>query len=422
MRIIVAVSGGIDSLYTLLALKKDGHDVAALHARFINTETSPIADLSIFCKEQNIPFYVADLRDEFCKNVIKPFLNAYAEGQTPNPCATCNKSLKFGRLLEIARNYSAQFLATGHYACLEPYILPDKSSFSIGLKSADDKTKNQSYFLALTPLSSLRHCLFPLAHKHKKEIEAELSKHEVKIPIPKESQEVCFIPSDNYREFIENNAEKFSLEFSGQGKIVLLNKDIHAEKILGEHKGLWNYTEGQRKGIGIAHSEPLYVIKKDYVSNILYVGNQDYLYINSAKANQLNFFVPPSLWPNKLWAQCRYKEKPTEVDVFIQGQDFELNLATCQDKLFELEQQFIYAGSKDQENLQQDSKLFHVQLDDLIYENKEEEHYFQKINAWNKANLSLKVVFKEAKQVYAKGQILAIYDENNFILAGGILS
>ncbi len=421
MRIIVAVSGGMDSLYTLLSLKKAGHDVAALHARFISPPTDPVPDLAAFCKNLDIPFYVANLQSEFKSGVIKPFLTSYQQGQTPNPCAICNKSLKLGRLLEIARNYSAEFLATGHYACLENH----PKSGQICLKSAKDKSKNQSYFLALTPLEQLRHCLFPLADQNKKQIESELNVNKVKIPIAKESQEVCFIPNDNYREFIEREADKFSIEFQGGGQILLLNAESQEFKNLGQHNGLWNYTEGQRKGIGIAHSEPLYVIKKDYNSNILYVGNQSFLNIDFALATNLNFFVLPEQWPTKLFAQNRYKERPSEAEIFLIDYENNLEINLSSQNKYELLDKLEQNLKLNQESLishGKENKLFHVLTDDQIYSSDTEQLYFQRINAWNKAKFGLRIEFKEKKQVYAKGQVLAIYDENEFILAGGILS
>ncbi len=424
MKIIVAVSGGMDSLYALTTLKKAGHDVAALHAKLIDSKESPIPALSNFCKKNQIPFYIADLREEFNKDVINPFLKSYSENQTPNPCATCNKRIKLGRLLEIARNYSAEVLATGHYACLENYLDQDNKAHGPCLKNANDHTKNQSYFLALTPIKNLKHCIFPLADKLKKDIHSELINDNTKIPIAKESQEVCFIPNNDYRQFIlENHTQKF--DFKNSGNVILMDNDPNQQgKILGKHNGLWQYTEGQRKGLKIAYSKPLYVLKKDSEKNVLYVGDKDFINIEEAHATNINFFVPPNLWRNKLFAKTRYKEAKSPIKLFIinkdNGQEIEF---TPENKI--LLQQFgeKLNSAKDQtlNNDFSENKLFHVKIDDLIYQNEEEKLYFQNIEAWNLANIDLKIHFLEPKQVYAKGQVLAIYDDNDFVLAGGIL-
>lgn len=430
MKIVIAVSGGVDSLYTLLHLKEEGHDIAALHARFINTKNDPVPGLSSLCKEWKIPFHVADIRDEFSKEVILPFLKSYAQCETPNPCAICNKSMKFGRLLNIARNLSAETFATGHYVDMQNYITEKGTDYGLCLKSGDDKNKDQSYFLALTPIESLRFAIFPLAHKIKKDIYAELTEKNIVPPINKESQEVCFVPNDNYREFIETESLKHKINYQGAGEVIYreIYGDTPISKKIGIHSGLWRYTEGQRKGLGIAWSEPLYVIEKDPISNILYVGNQDALNIPEASASQINFLVPPQLWPTNLLVRTRFREQAIPAKIFLSlnkhASEHELGNPASENALNELEHQCTTYGNIENELQNQfvPNQLFHVREENNRFDSEQEEAFTKQRVIWNTAPVSLTARFENNKQVYAKGQILAVYDENGFVLAGGVLN
>jgi len=444
MKIVIAVSGGMDSLYTLMHLKQEGHDVAALHARFISTKNDPVPALSALCKEWNIPFHIADLRDEFRKEVIIPFLNSYAHGETPNPCAICNRRMKFGRLLDIARNLSAEVLATGHYVDMENYKTEKGIDYGLCLKCGDDKSKDQSYFLALTPIENLRFALFPLAHKIKTDIYDELTKKSVPIPISKESQEICFVPHDNYKEFIEVESQKYKIAYQNTGEIIY--RDAHDDalsgKKIGMHEGLWRYTEGQRKGLGIAWAEPLYVIEKNYNSNILYVGNQSALNISEASASQINFLVLPQLFPKNLFVRTRFREHPVPAKVFLamQNSNVEIELGNSlsekaltrlldelQGKSKTCSNSATYSSndtcltSNESESFSIPSQLFHVREEGSRLDSEQEQAFSKQRTTWNTAPISLIVRFENHKQIYAKGQVLAVYDENGFVLAGGVL-
>ncbi len=440
MKIVVAVSGGMDSLYALKHLKDEGHDVAALHARFISTENDPVPALSALCKKWEIPIHVADLRDEFRTALIIPFLRSYAHGETPNPCALCNKYMKFGRLLDIARNLSAEVLASGHYVDMENFV-KGNISYGLCLKSADDKSKDQSYFLALTPLDRLRLAIFPLAHKIKKEISDELTAKNISIPVNKESQEVCFIPNDNYRDFIETEGEKRKISYTGTGDILFrgMQENTLIEKKVGTHEGLWRYTEGQRKGLGIAWTDPLYVIEKNEESNTLYVGTQESLSISHAYASQINFLVPPQLWSENIFVRTRYRENPSaaKISFFIQNDTNANNEKLCTTEIPDaslMTEQTNISQLNDLENTYKEQgstqnifdnpascQLFHVQEDNNRFETEQDQVFFKQRQIWNAMPLSLIVKFEEEKQVYAKGQVLAIYDEKGFVLAGAIL-
>jgi tRNA-specific 2-thiouridylase len=383
MKTAVAVSGGIDSLYALITLKEQGHEVFALHARFIDTEYDVIPALKNTCHSLNIPLHVADLRKEFNASVIFPFFDFYQNAQTPNPCALCNKSMKFGKLLEYAKKLGAEKLATGHYVRLVPFENSLTNTFGMSIQCAKDDKKDQSYFLALTPLKNLQSALFPLAEKTKEEIIQELANKNIPVPCPKESQEVCFVPHDDYRSFLISYGKEFQFDAHNHGDIFYFDSNTKNTKKIAEHKGLWAYTEGQRKGLGIAWSEPLYVIKRDKKTNSLFVSTKDAVNTKFALADRLNFFVPPSLWTGQLYARTRFREKQSPCNVYLKNNKEKL---------------------------------------EVLIDNPDTAMKLQTITPLlSDEHTQLFIEFTEEKQIYASGQILAIYDEKGFLLAGGIL-
>lgn len=383
MKIAVAVSGGIDSLYAMVNLKEQGHDVFALHARFIDTADDPVPALKQTCGSLNIPLHVADLKDDFEKNVIRPFFDCYQKAKTPNPCALCNKTMKFGRLLEKAKELGAEKMATGHYVKSAPFENSFTKTFGHCIQCAEDEKKDQSYFLALTPLNNLRSAVFPLAEKTKEDIKQEIAEKNISVPAPKESQEVCFVPGDDYRSFLVDYGKNFGFDAKNYGDVLYLDPKTKECKKIACHKGLWSYTEGQRKGIGIAWSEPLYVIKRDAENNILYVSSKESINTKYAAANNLNFLVPPYLWSGQLYARTRFREKQSACRIYLQ-------------------------------NVQE-------KLEVLIQNPDKNKVLIQNIHLLNDPKTKLIVEFTEEKQIYAPGQILAVYDEQGFLLAGGIL-
>lgn len=383
MKTAVAVSGGVDSLYALITLKEQGHDVFALHARFTDSADDPVPALQNACGILGIPLHVADLREEFRQNVILPFFSYYKNAQTPNPCALCNKSMKFGKLLEKAKELGAEKIATGHYVKSAPFENSLTATYGHCIQCADDDKKDQSYFLALTPLESLRSALFPLAHKTKEAIKAEIAEKKVPVPCPKESQEVCFVPNDDYRSFLLSCGDKFDFNPGKTGDVLYLDSKTKTTKKIAEHKGLWAYTEGQRKGLGIAWTEPLYVVKRDMQNNALIVGTKESISAKYAAANSLNFLVPPYLWSGELFARTRFREKQSPCKVYLQ-------------------------------NIQE-------KLEVLIQNPDNSQILINNIHILNDPKTRLIVEFNQEKQIYAPGQILAVYDERGFLLAGGIL-
>ena len=304
MKVAVALSGGADSLYALHALKKQGHTLYALHGRFAPVTHGAEAALRELCKGLGLELQVVELEHAFARQVIEPFVNSYAAGKTPNPCASCNAQIKFGLLLDLARESGAEALATGHYACLEPH-----PRYGRALRSAADTSRDQSYFLALVPRHRLEAALFPLAYTIKSDIYNELAEQGLNVPLPDESREICFVPNDDYRAFL---AERL-VALPGKGPVQLRDGTI-----IGQHQGLWRHTEGQRKGLGLAWSEPLYVLEKIQTSNSLVVGVAAELPVEGCSAGSVNLLVDPALWPERILVRTRYRQKATGADVLLE--------------------------------------------------------------------------------------------------------
>jgi len=314
-RIAVAVSGGVDSLYALVALKERGEKPLALHARMLPPDLAPTGYDSMLdrmgeiCVSLNVPLSIIDCADAFADAVINPFVRAYAAGVTPNPCAHCNASIKFGLLLDQARTLGATRLATGHYIRLE------QTETGVALYAGQDATKDQSYFLSLVVRERLNFAVAPLADKSKDEIRAYLAARKLDPPAPGESQEICFVPNDNYRAFLESRAARIGVQLPGPGSVTLLDGTV-----IGTHKGLWQYTEGQRRGLGIAWCEPLYVLAKNMENNTLVAGGAQSLGGCEVWTENCNFLVPLEKWPKTVFARTRFRQKPRPVKATFIGE------------------------------------------------------------------------------------------------------
>lgn len=292
----VAVSGGMDSLLALALMAESGQAAMAVHGVFFPETQQKIASLDAIaaqCDKLSIPLRCVDLSEAFRKLVITPFLEEYRVGRTPNPCAICNPAIKFGLLLDAAQSMGATALASGHYA---------GQSMEVGLgtlRKGVDATKDQSYFLALIPEARLRKARFPLGSWRKADVPAALAARGLAPPEAKESQEICFVPNDDYRAFLRQNAA----DLGGPGPILLDGRRV------GTHQGLWAYTIGQRRGLGVAHHEPLYVTGKDLPRNALLVGPKERTTSRHCTASGCNLLVPPAEWPETVLARTRYRQR-----------------------------------------------------------------------------------------------------------------
>lgn len=324
--IAVAISGGVDSLYTLLSLKKQGANIFAVHGLFgqrilaefmeyagLPAPSPSFDELLVYmqdiCAKLGIPFHLIDCENLFLAKVITPFVQTYIEGGTPNPCALCNATVKLGNLLEQCLHLGADFLATGHYAqCLQTTSGPI-------LLQGSDPTKDQSYFLALTPAEYLSKIIFPIGLHQKKDILAELTAQGSPLPQQGESQEICFIPGNLYREFLPFMAQKLGMPLPPGGRICLEDGTC-----LGSHAGLWHFTEGQRRGIGIGWKEPLHVLAKEQAENILRVGPKSAVLTTSLTCDKTNILIDPQTWPETVLVKARYREHPRQAKIRLEQQ------------------------------------------------------------------------------------------------------
>lgn len=287
-RVVVAMSGGVDSSVTAALLKDQGYDVIGISMRLIGYEEGTervggccsiddLNDARRVADQLGIPFYVVNLENAFREKVISKFISEYIAGRTPNPCVLCNQRLKFEILLNKARELEANYLATGHYA----QIRFDEPSQRYQLLKGVDPWKDQSYFLFTLTQEQLKSVLFPLGNLKKDEVRRLAQRYSLRVAEKVESQEICFIPDDNYSKFI---LEKVSPDAVKSGNIV----DTEG-KVLGKHFGIHNYTIGQRKGLGISSPKPLYVIGFDLENNHVIVGEEERLYSNALEADEVNW-------------------------------------------------------------------------------------------------------------------------------------
>ncbi len=310
------MSGGVDSSVAAALLKEQGYDVVGVFMKFwkegksaenrcCSQESEKLARQ--VAKKLDTPFYALNVEKEFKKKIVDYFLKEYKAGRTPNPCVVCNKEIKFGFLIKKALKMGAGYVATGHYARLRntkkyEYTKMSRTTHSYIRKKfvfrsiiqAKDKNKDQSYFLWQLNQEQLKHILFPVGNYTKLQVRALAEKFNLPTAKTPESQEVCFIKNET-NEFLKKYLKTKS------GKIVDANG-----KVLGEHQGLWFYTIGQRKGIGLSGG-PYFVVRKDFKNNNLIVSkNQKDLENKKLIAKNVNWILPQQL-PTSAEIKIRYK-------------------------------------------------------------------------------------------------------------------
>ncbi len=307
--VVVAMSGGVDSSLTAALLKNQGYEVVGVTMQLESDNfhersccsSKEIEDAAAVAEKLGIKFHVVDFREDFKKNVINYFVAEYLNGKTPNPCVRCNKKIKFGKLFGFAESLKADFLATGHYA----RIVFEDGRFK--LKKAKDFYKDQSYVLYNLTAEQLKKILFPLGEFSKNETRAMAEKLNLHVAHKKDSQDICFIPNNDYKNFLQNFAP--SADALQAGEI-----EDTSGKILGHHNGIANYTIGQRKGLGISAECPLYVVKLDAENGKVIVGKSGEVFSKSLSVTNVHWIYKPDL-SETLQAKIRYGFKTGECTI-----------------------------------------------------------------------------------------------------------
>lgn len=322
-KVLVAMSGGVDSSVAAMLLKNDGYDISGVTMCLgISTEddakccgASAVDDAKRVCDRLRIPHYVFDYAAQLEEKVIANFISEYKKGRTPNPCVECNRRLKFGTLLDKAMTLGFDYLATGHYAAIE------KNEKGHGLKRPKDKRKDQTYFLYSIPYDRLGNILFPLAHFTKDEVRDLAKQNSLSVAEKQESQDICFVTQKNSQEFLLERARDIK-----PGPIV----DLHG-KVLGRHRGIIFHTIGQRGGLGISHPTPLYVVSIDPLKNRIVAGEKKDLMGKGLVASDVNMLSEH--WPKEVHAKIRYRKKEALCEVIKEMDKLKVTFAEEQEAI-----------------------------------------------------------------------------------------
>jgi tRNA-specific 2-thiouridylase len=331
-RVVVAMSGGVDSSTAAAILKDDGYDVVGISMQIWDYSAEGIDKFGTCCslsdindarkvaQKLGIPFYVLNLEDEFEKNVVEYFVSEYVKGRTPNPCVPCNQKLKFDMLLNYALKIGASKVATGHYA----KVVEDGGRYFI--RRGVDRSKDQSYFLFNLTQEQLKRAIFPLGDFTKADIRKMAKSFGLNVAEKEESQEICFVPDNNYEDFIRKRLDGCRIE---EGEVVTTDGEV-----IGRHRGLPFYTIGQRKGLGISYERPLYVSEIDVENNRIIVCESDSVVKREFIVENVNWSITPPFSPSlikrglggvkggqvgviRALVQIRYRHNAAEAEITI---------------------------------------------------------------------------------------------------------
>ena len=312
-RVLIGMSGGVDSSVSALLLKKQGYDVIGttleLFAGSSCCNMDTYIDAKNVCNSLGIPHFTYDFKSEFKKYIIDDFIDCYVNCKTPNPCIECNKYMKFGFMYEKAKELGCEYIATGHYAKTEY----SKEYKKWVLKRSNAGSKDQSYVLWSIPKELIEHVIFPLADfSSKEEIRNIAKENNLKVANKPDSEDICFVPDGNYKKFLENNSSIKPKE----GNIVNSKGEV-----LGKHTGLYNYTIGQRKGLGISYKVPLFVLGFNKAKNEVIVGEEAELYKDEILVNDINLLLVDKITDKmEVQVKTRYLAKPAKAEI-IQEDD-----------------------------------------------------------------------------------------------------
>lgn len=305
---LIAMSGGVDSSVAAYFMQQAGYDCCGMMLKlWDSTSVDPAADARAVADRLQIPFRVLDRTGEFLRDVVEPFIAAYESGLTPNPCFCCNQRIKFGVLLNAALEAGCEYIVTGHYARISHNLETGRYL----LHRATDTSKDQTYFLAGLSQFQLSHAKLPLGELTKDQVRRVAEEQSFLNAQKKDSQDICFIPDGDFAAFIRR--------FTGKAYPAGDYLDLSG-KVVGRHCGAFAYTLGQRKGLGIALGEPVYVCSKDMEKNTVTVGPNEALFHKTLIAKDWNWLPFPNLTePMRVTAKARYRHKEQPATVYPDG-------------------------------------------------------------------------------------------------------
>lgn len=314
---IIAMSGGVDSSVAALLMKNSGYDCIGATMKLYTNEDAGISREKGCCSLSDVEdaksvahrlgmlHYVFNFTDKFRGCVIDRFVKAYENGQTPNPCIDCNRYLKFDKMLLRMKEIDFDYIVTGHYARIEY----NENSGKYILKKAVDSTKDQSYVLYMLTQEQLAHIKFPLGAYTKKEIRKIAEENNFVTAHKSDSQDICFVPDGDYASFIE----RYSGKTFPQGNFILRDGTV-----LGQHKGIIHYTLGQRKGLGVSYTKPLFVCEINTETNNVVLGDNADLFTDTLKAENVNIISGEDFSaPVRCKAKIRYKHEEQSATAFV---------------------------------------------------------------------------------------------------------
>lgn len=318
-RVLLGMSGGVDSSVAAILLQQQGYEVVGATFRTWDSVSESCMDNKKGCctvesmmeakdlaEKLGMEHHFLDYRNLFKETVTRNFIDEYLHGRTPNPCAVCNRVIKWGEMIQFAKSINCDKIATGHYA----NIGFENNRYFV--RKGIDKSKDQSYFLWQLSQESLARTLFPLGHYEKSKIRAIAAQHGfTKMSEKADSQELCFIPDNDYRKFLKENVP--AIHQIGRGKFISVTG-----KEIGTHDGYHNFTVGQRKGLGVALGFPVFVVNIDAESNTVTVGEKSDLLKNELTVSNVNL-MKFSQWEKQktLFTKIRYRSKPVSSQVYF---------------------------------------------------------------------------------------------------------
>lgn len=320
-KVVVGMSGGVDSSVAAYLLKEKGYDVIGVTMQIWQDEDrdfqeesggccglSAVDDARRVAQALDIPYYVMNFKSEFKENVMDYFIEEYIKGRTPNPCIACNRYVKWESLLKRSLEIGADYIATGHYAQIE--LLPNGR---YALKKSATAAKDQTYALYNLTQEQLSHTLMPVGEYTKEEIRGIAEKISLRVANKPDSQEICFIPDNDYAKFIEENTDKKIAE----GNFVNLKGEI-----IGRHKGITHYTVGQRKGLNLSMGHPVFVLEIRPETNEVVIGDGDEVFAKNLYAEKLNFMSVADIEGEvRTVAKIRYSHKGALCTIKKTGED-----------------------------------------------------------------------------------------------------